>query len=158
MATKWPEAAALAWARGLFEAGGVPVARIAAELSIEPVQLRYLARRHGWRHPARRRARACDGAVLTPPRTPPSQALVGRLFAAFEKQLADLEARRVFTEAPTEPAEPDARVLGAMAKTLETLFELDRAVREEGGGAAEGDDADALRTEIARRLERLRGG
>ncbi|MEM7695016.1 MAG: hypothetical protein AAF318_11230 [Pseudomonadota bacterium] len=80
--------------------------------------------------------------------------LVERLFFAFGEQLSDNEARSA--KARLDGVSEDPRHLGALAKTLDTLLSLEkRFVTEEDGVTL---DLEALRTELAERLSKLRGG
>jgi hypothetical protein len=77
--------------------------------------------------------------------------LVERLFAAFAVQLREIEAR--VAGADGHEMMEDAKILSGLARTLETLMSLDRKV---GHGDDEAIDVDAVRVELAERLERLR--
>ncbi len=81
-------------------------------------------------------------------------ALVKRLTDAFERQVAEIEAR---VGEPGATGERDARTLAVLAKTLETLIDLDRSARAETPDADEEGALDGLREDLARRLDRLRG-
>lgn len=137
-------------ARALFETGTVPVAEIAAAFAVDQSTIRRHAAAEGWATPAsRQRARR---------NAPPTGAggrrrLIDRLFAAFERQMDDIEGR--LGEASEAAGERDARMLGVLAKTLETLIDLERAAKGGDGDKEGAPDLDAAREEIARRLERL---
>jgi hypothetical protein len=75
--------------------------------------------------------------------------MIARLYRAFERQVADIETRLAVPGARSD--EKDARALGTLARTLETLIALDRdagAQRDE----PEPKDSDQLRAELARRI------
>jgi len=78
--------------------------------------------------------------------------LVARLFNAFGKQLGDIEAR--VDAADGAKILDDTRVLGGLAKTLETLLGVEKRLADPGGGVSM--DLDAVRTELADRLAALR--
>lgn len=137
--------------RALFEAGTVPVTEIAAAFGVDPSTVRRRAAADGWAAPAGR-PRVRRGTA--PERGGVGRrTLIDRLFAAFERQMDDIETR--LADAGEAGGERDARMLGVLAKTLETLIDLERAAT---GGEADkqgAPDLDAAREEIARRLERL---
>jgi hypothetical protein len=81
--------------------------------------------------------------------------LVARLFRAFERQVAEIEAR--FTDPGLRAEEKDARTLGTLARTLETLMALER---DDGRTAKDPEpaDRDRLNAELVRRLRRWAEG
>lgn len=78
--------------------------------------------------------------------------LVQRLFAVFAMQVRDIE-ERIARTGGAEIVE-DTKVLSGLARTLETLISLDRKVQ--GDAAVSTPDADALRSELAARLDSLK--
>jgi transposase-like protein len=76
------------------------------------------------------------------------RAMVDRLFKAFARQVAAIEPR--LCAADVDLLDPDARTLGVLAKTLETLFELDRDGAKVG--EPEPRDRGHLRLELARKI------
>ncbi|MBZ9934987.1 hypothetical protein LB518_01670 [Mesorhizobium sp. BR1-1-16] len=103
-----------------------------------------------WRH-AKRAGWARPGAAPKIPEMGDDDRLLGRLFRAFERQVADLEQR--FLSGAGSVEEKDARTLSVLARTFETLAKM----RDERGGPVdEGSvDLDDLRARLARRLEAL---
>ncbi|SHO66220.1 hypothetical protein SAMN02745172_02875 [Pseudoxanthobacter soli DSM 19599] len=140
-------------ARGLYEGDGILIGDIAEAMGVTPSTVRRWARLGGWQRGERPipRRRKADAETDTD-----RGAMVRRLMLAFARQVAEVEAR--LGPAGKPAGERDARTLGVLAKTLETLIELDRAARAgDGGGDEAGKDADAVREDIARRIDRLRG-
>lgn len=87
--------------------------------------------------------------------------LVGRLAEAFERQVEAIEleigrarALKLDRTEASQLAERNARTLGILARTLDVLVELRSGVRELDPA---GRDEDALRHELAQRLDRLCG-
>jgi hypothetical protein len=78
------------------------------------------------------------------------EGMVARLFAAFQVQLKDIEAR---VREGAESSEV-AKTLQGAAKTLETLLTLDRRVAMADGVAA--PDVDGLRAKVMEKLKALR--
>lgn len=74
--------------------------------------------------------------------------LVQRLFDAFAQQVSEIEAR---VNAQDSNVSDDAKVLGGLAKTLETLISL----AQRSGTTEGGPDIDGARAELADRLARL---
>lgn len=142
--------------RGDYESGRLGIAEIAVSVGRHPVTIQRWADLGEWRAPE-------GGAASTSPLRDASatvqRRLVMRLLTTFERQLRRVE-RRAAREAP---GEADVRVVAALARTLDTLLDLDRTARDEAAKAAAADgaeeiDADALRGEIARRLQSLGAG
>lgn len=159
-------------ARRLYERG-VRQVDIAAQLDLNPSTLCGRAHRHGWKWP--------DGSVASQ-RGASRKKLVRRLYRAFERQVALLEAR-IGSQLPplASPAdaggafdERDVRLLATLAQTLQRLAGLEArhpgSGRQGSGkhGAAGGRGADAgkgkgqeaidldgFRRELARRLVAL---
>ena len=114
-----PPAAEPPWSeiRTAYLGSGLTVAAIAEAYGITTDRLWSKARRDGWpkrRDPARAAAEPIDHRTL-----------VGRLFRAVERQIAEIE-RRFSGSAPPTLEEKDARTLGALARTLELLIGLER--------------------------------
>lgn len=87
--------------------------------------------------------------------------LVGRLAEAFERQVEAIEleigrarALKLDRAEASQLAERNARTLGSLARTLDVLIDLRGGVRELDPA---GRDEDALRHELAQRLDRLCG-
>lgn len=115
---------------------------IAAEHDISYEALWRHAKRAGWVRP---------GATPKVPELGDDDKLLGRLFRAFDRQVADLEQR--FLSGGGSVEEKDARTLSVLAKTFETLAKL-RDERE-GPADAESVDLDDLRARLAQRLSAL---
>lgn len=154
-----------------FEAGELPVRKIAECYGISESGVRGRAGREGWdttlREAAkaeRRKTKPKDRRVAGPTRrkrghpagrTPSDRAvMVARLYRVFEARIAAIEAR--FDPETTADAERDTRMLSALARTLDTLIALDRKAQAEGEvPTEERHDLDTLRQDLARRLDRL---
>ena len=109
-------------ARKLYEATTKPITRIAEELGIGQSTIATWARKLGWTRPA-------GAPRLVGPRTMPTEQATAeqlrrRMHRALGRQLVKLEQR--IEKAGGESAEKDARTLGLLARTLETLMQLDR--------------------------------
>ncbi|WP_334175008.1 hypothetical protein [Pseudoxanthobacter sp.] len=146
-------AAKRAEARVLFEGDGFALTDIAAAAGVTTATVLRWAKAAGWRRGAERPA-AAGGAAAGGEPAADRGALVGRLMQAFARQVSEVEAR-LGSEGGAD--ERDARTLGVLAKTLETLIDLDRAAQGDRAGEEEAKNLDAVREEIARRLDRLRG-
>lgn len=167
--------------QALFETGGASIAELAGLSGWTAARLVRHAAAAGWRlagappvetksneggasgRPPRRRKRGvgasgggkAGGDVAGRAAEPADRAaLVKRLTDAFERQVAEIEAR---VGEPGATGERDARTLAVLAKTLETLIDLDRSARAETPDADEEGALDGLREDLARRLDRLRG-
>lgn len=133
--------------RAAYEGSDLAVTAIAQAYGLSADTIRGRARRSGWR---RRRPRDAAGTHVEPI---DRNLLVGRLFRAVERQIAEVE-RRFEGSAPPSLEEKDARTLGALARTLELLIGLERRA---GHDASEPEpDIDEFRLDLARRLESLR--
>jgi transposase-like protein len=136
----------IARARRLVEETTRSIVDIARELGIGQATLGIWMHRNEWERPegaprghARRRQAS----------EPSSEAhLLRRLRRVFGRQLAALEARTKGTRSRT--MEKDARTLGVLAKTLETLKALDR----DGAKVTKPEPVDRghLRLELARKI------
>ena len=166
---KKPGKAALARARAHYEAGDMPLTKIATTLGLSPAAFRALRKRETW--PARGRPKA----VLPPPPppTPPepgdesldTRALERRLVRALRREIARAESE--IEKAAHPGAERKARILGLLVKTLGDLRRLgaaDKARAQRGSDDAHEPDRDeaprelaALREALAERLASLRG-
>jgi hypothetical protein len=81
---------------------------------------------------------------------------VARLHHAFGRQLAQLEKRA--KEERGQALEKDARSLGVLAKTLETLIELDRDGAKVGEPEPPDRDVEELDADLAARIEAWAAG
>jgi hypothetical protein len=136
--------------RAAYEGSGLTVAAIARAYGITADRLWARARRHAW---PRRRSGAGETDRPVAPEPLDRRVLVGRLFKAVERQIAEVE-RRFDGSAPPSLDEKDARTLAALARTLELLIGLEK---QAGRDDAEPEpDIDEFRLDLARRLESLR--
>jgi transposase-like protein len=103
-------------------------------------------RKYGWRRPMGAPPLRIAGGGRD--RDGQRARLVARLHTAFSAQLAALEKRA--SEAQGDSIDKDARTLGVLAKTLETLIELDRDGAKVG--EPEPRDRGRLRLELAERI------
>ena len=133
-----------AWAamRLRYETSNDALMAIAKEAGISYEALWRHARKAGWTRP---------GAAPSVPDAAADDKLLGRLFRAFERQVADLEQRFLAGSGSVE--EKDARTLSVLARTFETLAKL----RDERGGPADDAavDLDELTSRLAERLAAL---
>ncbi|MGH2343314.1 hypothetical protein ACRC7T_17750 [Segnochrobactraceae bacterium EtOH-i3] len=165
--------AVVAWdeIRRLYEAGGVSAVGLATLAGVSAPTIRRRARSEGWQ-----RADAADRLAATEageaerggaPRgsdasgragggsapEPPADraALIAGLYRACAAHVADIESR---VGVSAQNRERDARTLGILARTLDTLIDLDR--RKAGEEAADPEaDIERLRADLAGRLARL---
>lgn len=95
-----------------------------------------------------------------------SLTLAARLYLAIDRKLQEIEQRMQDTGhegLSAADAERDARTLSALARVYAKLVELDGAAKpavekkkgEKPGAPRSSEDADQLRRDLARRLERL---
>jgi len=167
-----PVPATAALARRLY-AEGLPLAEIRARTGLSTgAAYRWIDREVAadgtvTLNPLGRRA---TRAVCAPTGETPRARLLGRLWRAAERQVAEIEARMHHAEAaggegprPAADAEKDARALALIARTLRELVATEDAGAPRGPAAkpakAEDEpirDLDEFRRELARRLERLR--
>jgi hypothetical protein len=143
-----------------YAAGALSVAAICAAHSLTRATLYHRAKIDGWplRRPGRRRSRAD---------------LAKRLLGALELKMTRFENRMADSAASATAAdsERDARTLNTLVRLFEKLKGLglgEAATRRarpaksapapaEDSSVKDAHDADALRGELARRLEKLRG-
>lgn len=130
-----------------------PLHRIAAATGVSPTTVGQWARDHNWRRPegsppARVAARP-DFALQR-------ERLMTRLYRALGRQLDAIE-RRGRDPTGDDMTEKDARALGTIAKTLDTLATLDR---DDGGMQQEPEffDRDVAEAELAERIKRWAQG
>jgi hypothetical protein len=149
-------------ARRMVEETTLPQGAIARQLGIRPSTLSARKNREGWERPdgapeafalsgGRERwpgVEKADKAAVRRTR------LIGRLYRAFGRQIADVEARAFNPRIKTE--EKDARTLGTLVRTLATLMALER----DGATAKEPERVDRgkLNAELARRIARWAEG
>ncbi len=137
-------------ARQLYEKGGADRTAIARLLNVMVDAVDRRARREGWKKPAL----DLDGADTKPVHDP--QQAAARLFRAFEAQMSQVEhilLRQRNGETVGGEVEKTARMLASLARTLDTLIELNAQVSKPEEDAR---DAETLREELARRLAGLR--
>lgn len=136
--------------RAAYEGSNLTVAAIARAYGITTDRLWTRARRDDW---PRRRSGAGETNRPTPAEPLDRRVLVGRLFKAVERQIAEVECR-FDGSAPPSLDEKDARTLAALARTLELLIGLEK---QAGRDDSEPEpDIDEFRLDLARRLESLR--
>lgn len=137
------------------------VAEILVRFKISKSKLYRLADDNGW---PRRIRRAGPAGEATAARL----ALVGRLYRRFRQHLeiADRRRAKLGIDEPDEVSERDARTLGALARLLEKLIELDEEARRRDAGREAGAEplapvdeahAERIRAELVRRISRLAG-
>jgi hypothetical protein len=161
-----PPRAKLAQAKLLYEAGA-PIPEITKLLGMSERWFRSYREENGWplRASACRRKTDAEEAP-TPKKQADPASLIARLEDAVEREFARAEAA-LEKQAP-KTIEASARTLATLVKTLAELKRMRRDADETKEDATRPDD-DALgsddpprnlaelRTELARRLERLRG-
>jgi hypothetical protein len=136
--------------RRLYESTAKSVHALGAEFGVSDATIHDHARREGWvRYAGARKSQR------QLPKIPSRAELIARLYRAFEKQIAEVEAR--FGQPGEDEGEQDARTLGTLARTLEKLIELDRE-RTEDRDKEEPADLARLRQTLTDRLRRLAGG
>ena len=148
-------------ARQLVEETTLSQAKIAGELGISATMLSNLKKQEGWVRPAGAPTGPKYGSGVWRYLADAAQVvrrrlrLIARLYLACERQLKAVEAR-LGGEAPGVE-EKDVRVLGLIAKTLETLMALER---DDGAKAkaAEPVDREQLNAELARRIKKWAEG
>jgi hypothetical protein len=135
--------------RSAYEQERTPVKTLAARFGIGQGTIRNWSMKYDWTRP--------DGAPpLQGPRRRPDGAdqrlqFVGRLHRTFARQLAALEKRA--KEGDGDTIDKDARTLGVLAKTLETLMQLDRADGAKVNEPEPDDrDLDELDSDLAERI------
>lgn len=144
-----------ATARRLFEQDQLDAGAIAEMMEVTAVTVARRARADGWvRHGAVR-------DLIEAGDTHGVARMVARLTRAFEIQIAAVEVQ-LRGEAATSATlkggeaaghvERNARTLGSLAKTLDILIELRAGIKDL---EPSGKDEDALRQELADRLDRL---
>jgi hypothetical protein len=161
---KKPGKAALARARAHYEAGDMPLTKIAATLGLSPAAFRTLRKREAWPE------RGAPVAASAPPTDAGDEsldtaALERRLVRALRREIARAESE--IENAAHPGAERKARILGLLVKTLGDLRRLgaaDKAQSQRGADDAHEPDRDepprelaALREALAERLAGLRG-
>jgi hypothetical protein len=163
------------WARieHAYIHGDWSLGRIADAYGSSPTTITAHARKGGWVRLIGTKPLPC-GRRARPPGAPRSKratidqvrrrTMVRRLLGVLDGKLKELEDRMAEAqgEAPQSAAdiERDARSLTALARLYAKLVELDNAAKGEAEGSNQGDavrseDADQLRRDLARRLERL---
>ncbi len=155
-----PGKAALARARRLYEAGDVPLGRIADQLHMSAAAFRALRKREQWP------PRAGDAPTLKTPAPDNDDAsldtlaLERRLVRALRREIARAESEIEQTAPPG--AERKARILGLLVKTLGDLRKLgsaESAAAQKDGAhdtTDDGRDLAALRATLAGRVGALR--
>jgi LysM repeat protein len=137
------------------------LAYIANEYGVTVQKIVAHAQREGW--PLRYEKGQAAQQVKKPGSTDPAT-LRKRLTALVERQIAEIETRLAGNPKGRDQ-ERDARTLSNLTRTLDKLIELKREAARERAEAkrlkeaanqdGDGESADALRTDLARRLARL---
>lgn len=163
--------------RALYEGRTMTVAEVAAHAGVAVPTLLRLVALNGWARRRRGRRPAAPLAPAPSPAPPPAPAsslrepapaspaarrrLVGRIWAAADAQMADVE-RRMRASGESGADERDARIMAVLVRTVRDLVALDGEIEGEATKDDErpnGVTPDALRDELVRRLEaRLRDG
>lgn len=160
-----PPRAKVAQAKLLYDAGA-PLAEITTLQGMSDGQFRSFRERNDWP----KRASACKrkaDAGAPPPQTKPADParLIARLEDAVEREFA--RAETALEKHAPKTIEASARTLATLVKTLAELKRMRREADDirKDATAPDDDASDApprelaeLRAELARRLERLRGG
>jgi hypothetical protein len=136
----------------------VAIEAIASEISVPRSSLDTFYKEQGWTRP-KGAAKSTTGSQARPrSRLPLSFVDAGavkvRLLRAVDRQIQKIDARTRKKGASVE--EKDARTLGTLAKTLETLMALER----DGGAKAETPepiDREEIRAAVARRIAQWAG-
>jgi len=130
---------AIDWApiRADYSARKMTEAALCARHGITPTQLRYRKEKDGW--------------VRDLPRHGERRALISRMFAALDRQVAQLEERM------KDDAQGEVALLATMARTLEKLMALDAREKASTPGPAADKDMAELRRQLARRIAQLSG-
>ena len=139
-----------------YERGGEGVADLAKRFGVTVNQIRYRARKLGWK--AVRRSRRAK----TPSGSKGNISMVARLYQTIERKLSMIEAR-LDSGDDISPADSEraAREIGALIRNLEKLKAFDGQPGRGGksdiraNGRQGVDDAERWREEIAERIARL---
>lgn len=161
-----PPRAKVAQAKLLYDAGA-PLVEITTLLGMSDSQFRSFRERNDWPKRASACKRKADAETPPPPEAKPADPtqLIARLEDAVEREFARAEVA-LEKHAP-KTIEASARTLATLVKTLAELKRMRREADDTRKDATAPDDdaSDApprelaeLRAELARRLERLRGG
>jgi hypothetical protein len=169
-----PSQAKIEQARLLYDAGVTPISEVLKLIGMTASQFHNFRTKHGW--PLRASVCPPRGAKAAPKSSPalqekPPQALIARLEDAVAREFAKAEA--ALAKQTPKSIETSARTLASLVKTLAELKRMSRdpdperrRAREDGErNGADDENLDPssrelaeLRAELARRLERLRGG
>lgn len=154
-----------------YARGPLTVAQICAKFGISRGALYRQVRRLNWpmrqqpvtsrrRRPVRRQRGGRGAASPQEGRS----GMVSRLYEALEQRMTELEARMAQGRRTAAECERDARTLNTLVRLFERLSNMEAKVRA-GAGEADpasaqllGQDAEQIRRDLARRLDRLRAG
>lgn len=163
-----PSREKIAQAKLLYDAGVTPIAEILDLLGMSVGQFRRFRESNGWpMRPSACAPKSKPPSGAAPPPKKDASGLIARLEEAVEREFARAEAA-LEKHAP-KTTEASARTLAILVKTLAELKRIRRESDEQRDGARDDDDEAAsahdepprelaeLRTELARRIERLRG-
>jgi hypothetical protein len=161
-------------AKLLYDAGVAPISEVLKLIGMSAGQFRAFRLKHGWPM----RASACapraakdEDCSVAPLRDKTASALIARLEDAVAREFARTEA--ALARQTPKTIEASARTLASLVKTLAELKRMSRDADPDKGAAGEDDERNdqgdpcvdppprelaELRAELARRLERLRGG
>ena len=155
-------------ARALYDTSACTLDDIAKSLGMTAKSFRHA--RHIWGWPKRPlpalRHLSAEGLLNWTGTGPASPALADKIEAQLGRELAAVEAMLQQSPAAIQPAaaaEKRARTIGSLVRALVELRRLDRAdMQISGSNEPETSDGfpsslDELRTELAQRLDKLRG-
>jgi ATP-dependent exoDNAse (exonuclease V) alpha subunit len=162
-ATRWADIAS-AYALGVLS-----VRQICAQHSISSTALYRRAAREGWpKRLHKATARRQQERPAAPSARNDKANLIARLYRALERKMSEFEDKQSEGAASAAESERNARTLNTMVRLFERLQAMEEKALEPAGKVRRGDgtraspealsaaDADRLRDELARRLERLR--
>ena len=147
---------------------GVPLKPVAEKYRISIQKISAYAKSQGWPPRPTTSTKKISNVQNAPQRQKSPAALLKRLTGLVEQQIAEIESR-LASRKGAEDHERNARTLSNLTRTLDKLVELKRSEEEDKAARARrsneartrkkiGADADAIRTDLARRLTRIAAG
>ncbi|NJM34786.1 MAG: hypothetical protein HC850_08815 [Rhodomicrobium sp.] len=148
-----------------YLAGSMTVSELCAVHGIDRNALYRRIREEGWRKRSETSARATAAKVTPAAKSRrPSPGLAERLSTLLDRKMTEFENRMADGSATSADTERDARTLNTLVRLLEKLTSPLASNKKRAGATTDAaltskaeDDADRIRSDLAQRLERLRG-